>query len=184
MPCKYKAAQIFDYLRGGPKRGQRVFVGDHQDAERCKFLRKTKVQENWPSQWRSRFPEGYIEFADHIPFVRGRFFDLESRTINGKEVFIFEWDEAIDILSRRLSALRKCQRYAEILPRGDLLYDYAQFVLSTVDPKLRVWRVEDWARRHIQRYLPALGLRDLELLVEAARPSEEIAAPSLPLKAS
>lgn len=181
MTVKYKSLDNFSYLQGGPVWGQIIFVGDHQDAERCKILVKTKVERNWRSQWHSRFQEGYRLLAH--PFAGGRFFDLERRTVNGKAAYIFEHCEAIDILYRRLRAIRRCRRYTKILPAGDL-FCYAELVLGGVNVDLRVWHAEDWARRQIWQYLPALGLTDLELLVEAGRPSEETAEPGLRLKAS
>lgn len=164
--AEYRCLESFSHLRGGQARGQRVFVGDHADAERCKVLVKTRVGKNWPSQRHGRFPEGYIEFADRISFSGGWLFDLKRRTVNGKAAYIFEYCEAIGILYRRLRAVRRCRRYIEILP-AENLFAFAEVVLGRVDPKLRVWRVESWARPKIYQYLPALGLEDLELLVES-----------------
>lgn len=182
--AKYVCTEDFSKsnLPGGKVRGRKIFVGDHPDAERCKVLVKTRTQKNWPSQRHGRFPEGYIEFTDRISFAGGWFFDLKRRTVNGKAVYIFNYCEAIDIPCRRLRAIRICRGYTEVLLREDLLV-FAELVLGRVDPKLRVWPMESWARAQICQYLPALGLKDLELLVEAAKPSAEIAEPGLQLKA-
>jgi len=71
-------------------RGQKVFLGDEPILENCKYLRAAIVQHNWPSQWHSRFPGGYVSLC----IVRGektyrKYFDLQSQTVNEKPRYTF-----------------------------------------------------------------------------------------------
>jgi hypothetical protein len=165
---KYQALKSFDHLKWG--RDRIVLLGDHQDAERCKKLERRRIALYAPSQWRQRFPDGYIQFG----IGRGRggcgLFDLRHQTINGTPTYIFEYSEGIDLLSRRLKALSQLSEYSKI-HQGDDLVTYAELVVRTVNPTIPLWRNEDWLRRKICAYLPVVGLPDLEALVEAAKPS-------------
>jgi len=72
------------------RRGRNVFVGDKADARMANSLIRGTVAHNWPSQWHSRFPSGYIL----ISVVNGektykKYFDLVHETINGKPRYIF-----------------------------------------------------------------------------------------------
>jgi len=40
-----------------------VIIGDTPDIRTCTLLYLDRIVHNWPSQWHSRYPDGYIIFA-------------------------------------------------------------------------------------------------------------------------
>ena len=71
-------------------RGQKVFVGDKFDLRNCEYLKEAIVIHNWPSQWHSRFPSGYILLSVREGEKKYRkYFDLADQTINGTPSYIF-----------------------------------------------------------------------------------------------
>jgi hypothetical protein len=164
---KYSALKSFEHLKWC--RDRKVFLGDHEDAERCKKLERTRIALYAPSQWHQRFPDGYIQFRTGRGWGGRRLFDLRHRTINGTLTYIFEDSEGVDLLCRRLKALNQTREYTK-LHRGDDLRAYWDLVVPRVDPQRSLWGGEDWLRRQIWEALPVLGLGDLEALVNAAKP--------------
>jgi hypothetical protein len=99
-----------------------------------------------------------------------RLFDVGRQTIDGVPSYIFEYDKGIDLLYRRLKALNQLRNYARTLQSGDLVA-YWELVVERIEPQSLPWGGEDYLRCQILQFLPALGLGDLESLVDAARPS-------------
>jgi hypothetical protein len=173
MPIeKYSALKNFDHFRF--RRHRIVFVGDHEDAERCRELRKARITLYAPSQWHDRFPGGYIQFGWGRGWMGRKLFDIDRRTINGTPAYIFEDDRGIDLLYRRLNALNQLKIYARTLPSRDIAA-YWDLVVKPFEPQPRPWGGEDYLRLQILQSLQTLGLADLESLVDAARPSTEAA---------
>lgn len=83
----------FSHLNGREK--QYIIVGDNPDARIARFWFLSRVLHNWPSQWHTRYKDGYIEFGNW------KTFDLANRTIEGKPVFLFPVTPEIEILWRR-----------------------------------------------------------------------------------
>ena len=164
---KYQALKSLECLKY--RRERTVFVGDHEDAERCKELKEKKITRYWPSQWHQRHPEGYIQFAGGRGWDGSKLFDVKSRTINGRATYIFEDSERIRLLSRRLEVLNLLREYARQHQADDLL-SYFELVVLKVDPTVRSWRSDEYLRSKIWKFLPVLGLADLEALVDAAKP--------------
>jgi hypothetical protein len=169
---KYAALKSFDHLKF--RRGRSVFVGDHEDAERCKKLENTKIVLYAPSQWHDRFPDGYIQFG----WGRGRegrkLFDLKRQVIHDTPAYIFENNKGIDLLYRHLKALNQLRNYVQTLQSGDLMACW-ELVVKRIEPESRPWGREDYLRCQILQFLPFLGLQYLESLVDAARPSADTA---------
>lgn len=60
---------IKDFARLDGWEKQEVLIADNSDIIIAEFLcEKTRVKHNWPSQWHSRFSEGYIEFENRMKF--------------------------------------------------------------------------------------------------------------------
>lgn len=81
------------------RRGRNVFVGDKADARMANSLIRGTVAHNWPSQWHSRFPSGYILLS----VVNGektykKYFDLVHETINGKPRYIFAATKEVETI--------------------------------------------------------------------------------------
>lgn len=81
---------LFDSLHdfGQLMRYQRVFIGNKPDARDCDYLELAVVLHNWPSQWHSRFPKGYIQ----LRVIRNNQqvnFDIAANSVNGREIYIF-----------------------------------------------------------------------------------------------
>lgn len=70
------------------KRFRKIFIGNNVDARNCNYLELAMVLHNWPSQWHSRFPKGYIQLLviRNKQFVN---FDIALNSIDGKSVYIF-----------------------------------------------------------------------------------------------
>lgn len=71
---------------GQLSRYQRIFIGNKPDARDCDTLELGVVLHNWPSQWHSRYPHGYIQIR-----INGRCanFDIADNSINRKTIYIF-----------------------------------------------------------------------------------------------
>lgn len=65
----------------------RVVVGNSPDPRSCDFEFCSYVLHNWPSQWRSVFREGYIQFSN------GKRFDRAAQTIGGTRKYLFFWKD-------------------------------------------------------------------------------------------
>lgn len=70
------------------KRFRKIFIGNKPDARDCDYLEPAVVLHNWPSQWHSRFPKGYIQLRvirnnQHVNF------DIATNSINAKGIYIF-----------------------------------------------------------------------------------------------
>src|SRR5258708_38429846 len=100
---KYSALKSFDHFKF--RRDRHVFVGDHEDAERCKKLEKTRIVLYAPSQWHDMFPDGYIKFGWGRGWGGRKLFDLRCHTINGIPAYIFEDDKGIDLRYQLLEVL-------------------------------------------------------------------------------
>src|ERR1700694_1498535 len=105
MMSIYKRVENYAHLRGGIIRGDQVAVGDNPNAEQCTFWIPTTVRKK-SSQRTNRFRDGYIEFANVIKFAGGRFLDRQNGTVKGTPVYIFPYDDALDVLVRRLTAVK------------------------------------------------------------------------------
>jgi hypothetical protein len=92
----------FARLNGWKK--QEVLICDNSDIRIAESLYKTRVKHNWPSQWHTRFPGGYIKFEN------GREFDLRTQTVEGKPVYIFVFTEVTEIFYRKGLARKKILR--------------------------------------------------------------------------
>jgi len=90
----FECLKAFDHLNGREK--QHIAVGDSADARTARFLFLAHVKHNWPSQWRTRYKDGYIEFEENR-----KKFDRQKQTIRGKPVFLFIVTPEIYILWRR-----------------------------------------------------------------------------------
>ena len=56
----YECLKDFSHLNGREK--QQIAVADSADARTGRFLFLYRIKHNWPSQWRTRYNRGYIEF--------------------------------------------------------------------------------------------------------------------------
>lgn len=161
-----KALKSFEHLKWG--RNRRVLVGDDEWAERCQELRPARIKWYAPSQWRTTFLSGYIEFGCGRGWKGSKLFDLHRRTIGGAPAYIFERNEAVEILYRRLSATNRLRDYSEILEGGDL-QSLAERVVSEVLPGRRL--AAGGLRQQIRACLPGLSLACLEDLVATFQPA-------------
>lgn len=86
----HENCNLFDSLHDFAQlmRHQRILIGNKPDARDCDNLEEAVVLHNWPSQWHSRFPKGYIQMRVR---VNGQYvnFDLATNSINRKRVYLF-----------------------------------------------------------------------------------------------
>src|SRR5205085_6234171 len=119
MMSIYKRVENYSNLRGGIIRGDQVAVGDNPNAEQCTFLIKTTVRKK-SSQLTNRFRAGYIEFAHLITFAGGGFLDRQDGTVKGTPVYVFNYDDALDVLVRKLTAVKQVKAYTDAMPLDKL----------------------------------------------------------------
>ena len=120
----FECLKSFSHLNGREK--QYVIVGDNPDARIARFWFRSRVQHNWPSQWHTRYKEGYIEFENWKKF------DLASRTIAGKQVSLFPDTPEIYILWRRQTLVTKIKRSVNEMASNDRLAA-AQLIQALAD---------------------------------------------------
>lgn len=65
----------------------RVVVGNNPDPRSCDFEFCSNVLHNWPSQWRSVFREGYIQFSN------GKRFDRAAQSISRSRKYLYFWKD-------------------------------------------------------------------------------------------
>jgi tetratricopeptide (TPR) repeat protein len=75
------------------KRRQKVFMGDDSRLRNCTTLKAAIIENNWPSQWHSRFPDGYILLSVNAD---KKYFDLARQTVDGKPAYIFAAPKGVE----------------------------------------------------------------------------------------
>lgn len=77
------------------KRGQKVFLGEKSDARKCDSLEPAEILHNLPSQWHTRYPNGYIQL--HMNGKRVNY-DIARNGIEGRKVYIFPYSPEFENL--------------------------------------------------------------------------------------
>jgi tetratricopeptide (TPR) repeat protein len=75
------------------RRGRKVFLGDNSDLRNCNTLNAATVERNWPSQWHSRFPDGYVLLSVNND---KKYFDLARQTVDGNPSYIFAATKGVE----------------------------------------------------------------------------------------
>ena len=88
-------------------------MGDKSDPRPCKMLKAAIVEHNCPSQWHSKFPEGYILLSVNDD---KKYFDLAQQTIYGKPVYIFSATKEVERI-----CLLKCAEEKETVETAKVL---------------------------------------------------------------
>ncbi|HEV2381187.1 MAG TPA: hypothetical protein VG206_15505 [Terriglobia bacterium] len=169
---RFGCMKDFRHLNG--RRKQIVVIANEPDIRTSKFLCKTRVKHYYPSQWHTRYRQGYMEFENSQKF------DLETESVNGKRVYLFEFTQCVEIVFLRqtakntiLETLRKAPD-AEREPMADLMAEQAGFKTHSM------WFLGSWAEESVHSYLEALSLRQLEdlagLFISALPVAERLAA--------
>jgi len=104
----FKRVTNFGELNGRKK--QRVLIGDQPHLLECRSLELTRVKHNWPSQWHSKYPGGYIIFDN------GKRFAIFQQTIDEKPVFLFWFNEFTEVFYERFKAERSILTHLKKLP--------------------------------------------------------------------
>lgn len=138
-----------------------VFLGDQPDARTCTFLEGVRIAKNWPSQWHSRYPKGYIGFED------GRHLDLAREQIAGAPAYLFPRNPAIMVICRRLEVENRLLRRLAGCTTEELVV-IAQLVseVAGTPASSMVYLHPGWAERTIRERLMALSIRELETLAD------------------
>jgi hypothetical protein len=161
----------------GLKAWHRVLIGADPDIRKANFLSKTRVIHNWPSQWHSTFPEGYIALEN------GERFDLKNHTISRVKVYIFRCSEINEAYFRKRLAINKIVERLTGAPKEDLrAVQELLLEAAGLAPRLapRFWWDRRGAEREIIVILFLLGpkqLRDLEDLLAFDPGRDEASCP-------
>ncbi len=107
----FECLKTFSHLKGREK--QEIIVADNPDARIAKFLFRSTVKHNWPSQWHTRYKWGYIEFEN------GQKFDLQNQTVGGTPAFLFSVNPEMDISWRRQTLASRITRSMNEMAPGD-----------------------------------------------------------------
>ncbi len=144
----------FSHLNGRYK--QYVIVGDNPDARITKFLFRSKVENNWPSQWHTRYKDGYIKFENWEKF------DLAKQTIRGKSVFLFPDTPEIYILWVRQTLEDKIKASVDKMAPKDKS-TAMQLIQKLVDSAIHN---HPFGKRLVLELLQALSVSQLEDLAD------------------
>jgi len=170
------------YLRittlGSLQKNDVVFLGDQPDARTCTFLEEVRIARNWPSQWHSCYPEGYIGFED------GRLFDLAREQVAGRPAYLFLWNPAIMDICQRLEAenrllhlLAGCKPEESVVI-AQLVLELAGTPAWPIQPtscrrrRNRSWassmvdHYPGWTERTFRERLRALSIREVKTLAD------------------
>ncbi len=138
------------------RRGRIVIVGDKADARIAKFLFKSRVGHNWPSQWHTRYKAGYIEFENWKKF------DLAEQTTGGKPIFLFLMNPEILNLWLRQTLGEKIGRFRDEVAAGDRSA-LDQLLREQAGPELGL---QCCGGNSYSGYLAALSVPQLEAIAE------------------
>lgn len=108
---QFRHIKNFTQLSGWKR--QRVLVGDKPHLLECQSLELTAIKHNWPSQWHSKYPGGYITFDS------GKKFDRFRQTTDGKPVFLFRFNESTEVFYERFTLERRILAHLEGLSERD-----------------------------------------------------------------
>jgi hypothetical protein len=98
------------------KKHQILVIGGGKDARDDCLNSKVIVDCNWPSQWHTSFPAGYIRLRDSESYL---YFDLSNRTVDGKPVFLF-WYSNVGPLWLRQNLRRYVANWLDSASQEDL----------------------------------------------------------------
>ena len=151
----YECLKDFFHLNGREK--QQIAVADSADARTGRFLFLDRIKHKWPSQWRTRYKRGYIEF-----FENHKKFDLQNQTIGGKRVFLFNvTPEIYNLRCRQTFEEKIMRRMNEIAPNERSASERLIHELADSKGCDQFFR---WSDAHA--LLPALSLSQLGDLAE------------------
>jgi hypothetical protein len=94
-----------------------LFLGDAPDTRICEILLAVKVLQNHPSQWHSRFPNGYIRLftADK----RRIYFDRRG-SVDGNPRYLFKTNDYVIEIAKQIALRSSIRRWAETATTADL----------------------------------------------------------------
>jgi predicted DNA-binding ribbon-helix-helix protein len=151
---KFGCLEDFSHLNGREK--QYVIVGDKPDARVATFLFRIRVENNWPSQWHSRYKDGYIRFENR------RILDLRNQTIGGKKVFLFPDTPQIYIPWLRQTLENKIKASVDKMAAKDN-FAATQLIRKFIDSAIHSHSI---GQHQVLELLPALSVCQLEELAE------------------
>ena len=164
--AKFKCIENLNSLKVTKNCKPVVALGDSPDGRTATYLLKTRVVHNWPSQMHYRFKDGFIQLET------GQVYDRYQRTIDGKKVFIFSFNEDIEILYLRYSLKEQIFCALDEFSKDDL---FAVYEILDDFPDLRyiMWRegVENAILLRMET-MSLAGLRDLAALLTLATRTE------------
>lgn len=158
----------FSIAKLNGRRKNRIVVSLNPDPRIGDFWFESSVRNNWPSQWHSRYRNGYIRFGNR------KRFDIKTESVEGKRVYLFNYYD-VWIYFESASALKRLMSLADQLSDKDLLA-LTTLVLKTIDPKAQINRyltARIWAEQRLAQLLPGLGLpqlREFTAMLEAGTP--------------
>jgi len=132
----------------------RVIIGDAPDIRTCMRLYQDRIVHNWPSQWHSRYPDGYISFAS------GRKYDRKRLRINGQEAFIFPITEVTEIFWEKSSTKERIIAKLQAASDKDFRAIFDVFC-ERAGRQYKGWWSRDSAEQYLLSQLEAMGLQEL-----------------------
>lgn len=157
------------------RKHDRLIIGDGPDALDCHLLNAVTADCNWPSQWHSRFPHGYIglrkDAGGHLGTSRYFYYNIATGTVGQTAIFLFRFSE-VEPLWRRQYLKQELARSVAATTLEDLVS--ACQLLQLLEPIGAQPRMNDreQACRWIVVNSEALSLSDLEQLMGALGPAK------------
>jgi hypothetical protein len=139
---------------------QRIVVSNSADPRAMDFDFLSTVLHNFPSHWHSRFPTGYIQFANGKRFCR------THQTIKGVRKYLFR----LSLIENYWILFVELQRLLKILAALDDSDFFAAVELVIEAAALgdrRAPCLRPLANVEVQSLLPHLGLRTIRSLCQA-----------------
>jgi hypothetical protein len=160
-----------------PNNPNKVIIGDTPDIRTCTRMYHEQIVHNWPSQWHSRYPDGYIIFAS------GRKYDRKRRRINSEQAFTFFPTENIEIIFQKHVRKKKIIAGLEIASDEELRVVF-ELCCERAGQQLKRWWSRDSAERYIVSQLEAMSLQELGDLAALLEGPAGSASPESPSKAA
>jgi hypothetical protein len=150
-----------------------VIIGNTPDIGTCTRLYKDRILHNWPSQWHSRYPGGYIIFAG------GNKYDRKRQRVNGEEEFIFRMTEDTEIIFQKHNLKGKIIAMLDIASDEELRV-VSELFCERAGQQCKEWWWRDSAEEYILSRLEAIGLQELHDLAALLEGRANSASPEVP----
>jgi hypothetical protein len=168
MSQNFSCIRNFETLKARKK--TQVLVGDNSDVRNARFLFRSRIEANHPSQRHYRFPKGYIRFENQ------EYFDLSDQTLTSqyvpvllderKSVCIFLWTKKTALFWFQQIEKEKIRGWMRSASEEDRVA-LALFMAEIVEPENKTVAISNAAKadKMVEAYIEVIGLPWLRSIV-------------------